>query len=986
MKERRKPIFEAGANNECRECGKLWKPGLVLRSPGKMQWKILGNDFKQRPIFDRQNKLVKPGVEFEWCNGNRPKNVKGNAKLAKGCRTHSCTYVHEDIEKILWQTPCGFIAADGHCPFEGTQYATSRCPMQHSPREYKTKLCTNYLGLNDTCVGYCKYGKTCLYLHPHDPDWKAKGYKTEPDPPSLRPIETPTVNFRTKTCHNWKYGICTFGPACWFAHTDEPERKGAVGDYNLTSYRKYLCKWSRDPTCGCLNGQKCKWYHEDEHEPWTRGNPFYRCQECPLEAHDLCRMQTTCSLFHPSEHEIQTINHAGKSTGTTISFRAPHSSWTMRFDHSDLLLHALEKAQTSDTRHRLHSLHVIFFRTERCCMADPDQICPDYRSDLFNQDITKHFCFDDHQPDYQPLRRKPITADGSLAYTSDLCRDFELGRCAAGDRCTRAHGHLERQYHPHRYKRHPCQAWERQSNFILGRSQQSSGGCPMGIRCPEKHGDDDEVASWWRSLRCESSAAHFPTSVDRGVTTQNLAKGQWQHPMSQAADPVKRLPPVPAAFDSRAEISSVWGTDECDSAASSPKTESFPALCPPCNGGNHPWLRPIEKFRKPSSHERDAVHTPRRESDQTIHVLRGFKLIECDNPQHRAIAAELRDPNDSKKLLQNDTLRTCFRWHSDADERRNPYNVQQQLCYDERVCVESQVSSNPIEFCAARCTDGRQCPCCKTTTELLYHPRVFKTRMCELENCAFTQHPHLCPYAHEIAELRSVDDLGNSNDLEFSQPKDQELTREASVMETSSILEQRVSAIQEDLNKFIHSTVGSKDIRQQGGVNPVDEFRREIEDWAQAGLVVPYTAHITERKIMSPIHHAPNKSSIVFEGTLQAHSQALDVAVKCYPLKRQYQDSTRPLWKDCHDILDEAYKLHSANVSRNDNIVEFFGLCLQPYPDFPFGIITRYFPGHDIEAYMQRDGHTVKMHAKLAIAVQAARGLKYLHDCHLIRE
>eukprot|EP01044_Picomonas_judraskeda_P046933 COSAG03_NODE_26442_length_259_cov_0.643750_1_plen_35_part_10 len=35
MKERRKPIFEAEANNECRECGKLWTPGLVLRSPGK---------------------------------------------------------------------------------------------------------------------------------------------------------------------------------------------------------------------------------------------------------------------------------------------------------------------------------------------------------------------------------------------------------------------------------------------------------------------------------------------------------------------------------------------------------------------------------------------------------------------------------------------------------------------------------------------------------------------------------------------------------------------------------------------------------------------------------------------------------------------------------------------------------------------------------------------------------------------------------------
>lgn len=984
MNERDKPIFEAGPNNDCLNCGGKWRPGLVLRTRGNMQWKILRIDFKPRPTVDRQNNTVNPGAEFEWCNGNQHNGIPGTPLLAKKCQ-HSagCTFVHEKLEKMLWETPCAFEAADGHCLFEATHHAKNQCPMQHSPPEYKSKLCINYLGMGETQVkGYCKYGKKCLYLHQHDPDWKAKGYKTEPDSPHWpNPKETP--KFRTKTCYNWKYGNCTYGPSCWFAHTDEPERMGAVGDYNLTNYRKDPCAWFSNRIWGCRNGNMCKWYHEGEHEPWTRENPFFRCQECPFEAHGLCRMQATCSLFHPETHDLDTINHARRLP--------PGRSWTKQFDKPllPILAKALGQAQPSGTIHKLHALHVMFFRTKQCPSAGSGEKCPDFRSDLFNHDISKHFCFDDHQHDGQRVRRKPINADGSLAYTADLCREFELGHCAAGDRCIRAHGHLERQYHPHLYKLDPCQAWDRQSMSILGDSQQSSGGCPMGIRCPERHGDGDRVVRWWRSLRCESIAADFTTSADRDATTQTQAKGQWKQPLSHAPDPGKALQTINEAFRSQEEFPSMWDDDVADGvdgAEASRETETWPELCQPCDAGDHPWLLPVETFRRPPAQGQDAVHASGSTSEQAMDVLRAFKLIRCDDEEHRIISATLLDPNDRKQLLLNDTLRTCFRWHqADADERRNPYNEQgrlQQLRYDARVCSESQVSSNPMEFCASRCTDGRQCRCCKTTTELLYHPHVFKTRMCELDNCVFARCPHLCPYAHQPAELRSMNDLGI---VSAQSDDDEELSRDASVIsETNSIFENRVASIQEDLNKFIDEMVGSDDIRQQGGVNPVDEFRREIEEWARVGLVVPYTANITTRAMMKPIHRAPDQSSIVFAGTLQARAQKLDVAVKMYSLKRLYKDSTRPLWKDCHDILDEAYKLHQANVSRNENVVEFFGLSLQPTEDYPFGIITRYFPGHDVEAYMQE--HKPTMHSKLAIAVQAARGLKYLHDCKLIRE
>ncbi|PFH35174.1 hypothetical protein BESB_060610 [Besnoitia besnoiti] len=85
----------------------------------------------------------------------------------------------------------------------------------------------------------------------------------------------------------------------------------------------------------------------------------------------------------------------------------------------------------------------------------------------------------------------------------------------------------------------------------------------------------------------------------------------------------------------------------------------------------------------------------------------------------------------------------CLTW-----QRRNPYEI----IYDPHLCpgIEFRRSNSKMSL-IRHCTRGRSCTYAHSKEEELYHPLMYKTKICTVfPNCD----RHYCPFAHSVDELR----------------------------------------------------------------------------------------------------------------------------------------------------------------------------------------------------------------------------------------
>ncbi|PHJ18145.1 zinc ccch type domain protein [Cystoisospora suis] len=85
----------------------------------------------------------------------------------------------------------------------------------------------------------------------------------------------------------------------------------------------------------------------------------------------------------------------------------------------------------------------------------------------------------------------------------------------------------------------------------------------------------------------------------------------------------------------------------------------------------------------------------------------------------------------------------CLTW-----QRRNPYEI----IYDPHLCpgIEFRRSNSKMSL-IRHCTRGRSCTFAHSKEEELYHPLMYKTKICTVfPNCD----RHYCPFAHSIDEIR----------------------------------------------------------------------------------------------------------------------------------------------------------------------------------------------------------------------------------------
>ncbi|CBZ54256.1 conserved hypothetical protein [Neospora caninum Liverpool] len=85
----------------------------------------------------------------------------------------------------------------------------------------------------------------------------------------------------------------------------------------------------------------------------------------------------------------------------------------------------------------------------------------------------------------------------------------------------------------------------------------------------------------------------------------------------------------------------------------------------------------------------------------------------------------------------------CLTW-----QRRNPYEI----IYDPHLCpgIEFRRSNSKMSL-IRHCTRGRSCTYAHSKEEELYHPLMYKTKICSVfPNCD----RHYCPFAHSVDEIR----------------------------------------------------------------------------------------------------------------------------------------------------------------------------------------------------------------------------------------
>eukprot|EP00920_Eleutheroschizon_duboscqi_P018990 GHVT01045106.1.p1 GENE.GHVT01045106.1~~GHVT01045106.1.p1 ORF type:complete len:696 (+),score=122.90 GHVT01045106.1:1408-3495(+) len=139
-----------------------------------------------------------------------------------------------------------------------------------------------------------------------------------------------------------------------------------------------------------------------------------------------------------------------------------------------------------------------------------------------------------------------------------------------------------------------------------------------------------------------------------------------------------------------------------------------------------------------------------------------------NQPQHRGVGSGQPVEKDRHAVLgemQLATFRTgmcaahrlgrcanpdaCDRSHCLTWQRRNPYEMpyRPELCPD----IEFRRHNNKMTL-TRRCARGRNCDYAHSKEEELYHPLVYKTKLCTSSPMCLR---HFCPFAHSQAELRN---------------------------------------------------------------------------------------------------------------------------------------------------------------------------------------------------------------------------------------
>lgn len=90
----------------------------------------------------------------------------------------------------------------------------------------------------------------------------------------------------------------------------------------------------------------------------------------------------------------------------------------------------------------------------------------------------------------------------------------------------------------------------------------------------------------------------------------------------------------------------------------------------------------------------------------------------------------------------------CQYSHNMTWRRRSP----QKYLYEPRLCenIVSFIGDNGLKRqSVVNCHNGKNCKCAHSREEILYHPLIYKTTMCENLSCA----KYYCPYGHCVEEL-----------------------------------------------------------------------------------------------------------------------------------------------------------------------------------------------------------------------------------------
>lgn len=116
-------------------------------------------------------------------------------------------------------------------------------------------------------------------------------------------------------------------------------------------------------------------------------------------------------------------------------------------------------------------------------------------------------------------------------------------------------------------------------------------------------------------------------------------------------------------------------------------------------------------------------------NDESLMV---FRTTLCANQQSNSCANAEKCPHSH-----------CLTW-----QRRNPSLMQ----YSSKLCPEIQFTKTGNKMTLIRrCTKGRSCGYAHSKEEELYHPFMYKTKMCtQFPNC----NRYFCPFAHSTEELR----------------------------------------------------------------------------------------------------------------------------------------------------------------------------------------------------------------------------------------
>eukprot|EP00922_Rhytidocystis_sp_ex-Travisia-forbesii_P009945 GHVS01014559.1.p1 GENE.GHVS01014559.1~~GHVS01014559.1.p1 ORF type:complete len:867 (+),score=243.90 GHVS01014559.1:263-2863(+) len=210
------------------------------------------------------------------------------------------------------------------------------------------------------------------------------------------------------------------------------------------------------------------------------------------------------------------------------------------------------------------------------------------------------------------------------------------------------------------------------------------------------------------------------------------------------------LPPLPSSSSCMSPTAPAFSSTRFPSTTSSPQTSAatstadfhssssstfFPGTPPPLARYHHHHRQPAHTARAANTSSSESPmfggasdqHYELSESELSV-----FRTRLCLNHQLSSCASADRCPHSH-----------CLTW-----QRRDPYHIH----YAPRLCPEIEfVKRGNKMTLIRRCNRGRACQFAHSKEEELYHPLMYKTKLCTaFPHCR----RHYCPFGHASADLR----------------------------------------------------------------------------------------------------------------------------------------------------------------------------------------------------------------------------------------